>query len=198
MTIIIPDFPTPPSSTDPANFSPRADALLGALPAFVTAANAQAKENNQLNTSTVAASAIASTAASSARSAADLALSSTAATKWSATAVYQETNLAWSPLSGLIYRRIVAGRSSSDPSTDPANWVEVKNMPFGAAPNQVPAGLHLGALAFSDVVGSTVVRRAVLDSKPGDIWREYVSDTTTTIKFHGFDGVIRSRTEAWT
>lgn len=195
---LIPQFPQPPQSTDPANFDARADALLGFFPDFVNAANAQAKENNQLNTSTVSAAATAAAAASSARSAADLALSSASAGKWSATATYQEGNLAWSPVSGLIYRRLVAGKSSSDPSADRVNWVEAQNTPFGTAPNQLPAGLHLGALAFSDVVGSTVVRRAVFDSKPGDVWREYVSDTVTNIKFHGFDGVIRSRTEAWT
>lgn len=35
-------LPTPPSTSDPANFNTRADAFLGALPAFVTEANAYA------------------------------------------------------------------------------------------------------------------------------------------------------------
>lgn len=35
-------LPTPPSTSDPTNFNTRADALMGALPAFVTEANAYA------------------------------------------------------------------------------------------------------------------------------------------------------------
>ena len=39
-------LPTPPSRTDAANFSARADAFLGALPTFGTEANALAVEVN--------------------------------------------------------------------------------------------------------------------------------------------------------
>ncbi|CAM4399583.1 hypothetical protein COAQ111491_21895 [Comamonas aquatilis] len=37
----------------------------------------------------------------------------------------------------------------------------------------------------------------LLGSQPGDIWSEYVSNTQTIRKFHGFDGVVRSYTETW-
>lgn len=44
---IIPPIPEPvPSTDDPANFDPRADATLGALPAFVAGANASAAATN--------------------------------------------------------------------------------------------------------------------------------------------------------
>ena len=40
-------LPTPPSRSDPANFADRGDAFLGALPTFVTEANALATATNQ-------------------------------------------------------------------------------------------------------------------------------------------------------
>ena len=42
----ITDLPTPPTRADAANFNARADAFLGALPTFVTQANALAVEAN--------------------------------------------------------------------------------------------------------------------------------------------------------
>lgn len=55
-------LPTPPSRADAANFSTRADAFLGALPTFVTEANATA---TQVNTDAATASAAAATAVAS-------------------------------------------------------------------------------------------------------------------------------------
>lgn len=195
---LIPQLPPPPQSTDPVNFDPRADAFLLALVAFADAANQQAAENNQFNLSTIAAAAAAALSASSAKNASDLAVASAAAARWDATTTYAQGNLAWSPMSGLIYRRLIAGKTTADPSTDPVNWTEVMNLPVGTGADQVPAGQHLGTLAYLDVLSTTVVSRHARDSKPGDVWREAVNDTTTTIKFHGFDGVIRSRSESWT
>ncbi|MDH1334088.1 hypothetical protein N5D77_07590 [Comamonas thiooxydans] len=69
---------------------------------------------------------------------------------------------------------------------------------IGPGPNQVPAGQDLARDAFGAGQSLSMVQRHTPDSRPGDVWREYVSDTTTTMKFHGFDGVIRSRSESWT
>jgi hypothetical protein len=195
---LIPQLPPPPQSTDPVNFDPRADAFLSALPGFAEAANLQAAENNQFNLSTIAAAAAAALSASSAKNASDLAVASASAGRFDTTVTYAVGNLAWSPITGLIYRRLISGRTTADPSTDRINWVDVANLPVGPGPDQVPAGQQLGRLAFMDVLGATTVHRSVPDSRPGDVWREYVSDTTTTIKFHGLDGVIRSRSETWT
>lgn len=60
-------LPTPPSRQDPANFSDRADAFLGALPTFATEANALASD---VNADEIAAAASASSASASASSAA--------------------------------------------------------------------------------------------------------------------------------
>jgi hypothetical protein len=65
----------------------------------------------------------------------------------------------------------------------------------GTAPNQIPAVTHLGALAFMDQLGPTMVLRHAPLSTPGHWWREYISDTQTTIKFHGFDNIVRTISE---
>jgi hypothetical protein len=61
-------LPTPPSRQDPTNFAVRADAFLGALPAFGTQANALA---STINTNATAATNAAAAAAASATSAAN-------------------------------------------------------------------------------------------------------------------------------
>ncbi|MCK9515663.1 MAG: hypothetical protein M0Q87_06380 [Ottowia sp.] len=51
MSVTIPPFPDPPPTRDdPENFAQRADAVMLAFPAIVTAMNAQNVENNALNT----------------------------------------------------------------------------------------------------------------------------------------------------
>ncbi|WP_278044109.1 hypothetical protein [Comamonas thiooxydans] len=66
---------------------------------------------------------------------------------------------------------------------------------IGTAPNQIPAVTHLGALAFVDQVGATMVLRHTPASSPGNWWREYISNTETVIKFHGFDDIVRTVSE---
>lgn len=41
------------------------------------------------------------------------------------------------------------------------------------------------------------VTRHTRDSRPGDVWYEWVSNTELTKKFHGLDGVIRAITETY-
>ena len=126
MTTLIPSLPTPvPQSTDPQNFAPRADAFLAALPPFAAAANAQAAENNQLNASTVAAAEVA-------KNASDLAVAAIGASKFDPTVTYTAGAQAWSPVTGKVYRRLVAGKASADPSTDAANWI-LTGSPAGLA-----------------------------------------------------------------
>ena len=64
----------------------------------------------------------------------------------------------------------------------------------GSAPNQVPVNQLLGRAAFGDVVGATQVYRHIHASVIGDVWFEYVSNTSLKLKFHGLDGVVRSQT----
>lgn len=83
-------LPTPPSRQDPANFSDRADAFLGALPTFTTEANALATDVN-------AKQVIASAAAIAAASAASAAVASEA--NITALANFKGT---WSSLTGSL------------------------------------------------------------------------------------------------
>lgn len=65
----------------------------------------------------------------------------------------------------------------------------------GSAPNQVPAGQMLGALAFLDVLGVLHVLRHTPDVQAVAVWPEYVSDMQIIWKYRGADGVVRTRTE---
>ncbi|WP_314324505.1 hypothetical protein [Comamonas aquatica] len=67
----------------------------------------------------------------------------------------------------------------------------------GSSPSEVPSNQHLGALAFLDTLGATQVTQHARDSRPGDVWHEWVSNTQLRKKFHGLDGVIRTITETY-
>lgn len=101
-------LPDPPSRTDPTNFRSRADALLGALPTFVTEANLLALE--------------AQGNADAAQSSAAVAQSAASVTKWVSGTSYTQGQVAWSPVDFQSYRRKVAGAGTTDPSADGANW----------------------------------------------------------------------------
>ena len=111
-------LPTPPSRSDPSNFSARADAFMTALPTFVTETNATA----------VAADA---DAASALASKIDAAASVTAAnasanvTKWISGTTYSAGVVVWSPQTFFSYRRKFAGADTDDPSIDSFTWVLV-------------------------------------------------------------------------
>ena len=53
-------------------------------------------------------------------------------------------------------------------------------------------------MAFMDEAGTTMVYLHSPDQPRNSVWRERVSDTETTLKYRGSDGVIRSRQELWT
>ena len=79
----IPALPTPPQRSDPANFDDRADAFLGALPAYGGAQNTWAGQANALavtmNSAGAAATTAQTTAAQAATTAAQAATTATAA-----------------------------------------------------------------------------------------------------------------------
>jgi len=136
-------LPTPPSRSDPANFSARGDAFLGALPAFQSEANALAVEvdNDRIaaaNSVTAAANQVtlatnqvtlataqktlAQTAATSAAVSEAGAASAANVTKWVSGTTYAEGAVVWSPINYLTYRRKTAGGGTTDPSLDAANY----------------------------------------------------------------------------
>ena len=69
----------------------------------------------------------------------------------------------------------------------------VKRLDVGASPAQVPAGQHLGKLAYMDELAAL---RATLTQPQaiGAVWVERVSDTSIKLFMRGSDGVARSTT----
>lgn len=111
-------LPTPPSRSDPVNFSTRADAFLGALPAFGTEANALATDVN--------ADALAATsAADTATAQAGFAIAAANATLWVSGTNYAAGAGVYSPLTLASYRSNASGVSSVDPSLDTTRWVRL-------------------------------------------------------------------------
>lgn len=114
-------LPTPPSSTDPANFSSRADAFLGALPTFVTEANALQTDVNSKQTSAATSETNAAASAAAAEASKEVAVSAASATQW-VSGSYNAGAVVWSPASFLTYRAKTTGSKTTDPSLDGANW----------------------------------------------------------------------------
>ncbi len=119
MTTIITALPTPPTQSDPTNFSDRADTFLTALPTFVTETNTLAAELNQIGTNS-------SSAATTAVAAASAAVSVAGVVKWVSGTTYANGAAVYSPSNYLTYRRITAsGSGTIDPSVDTTNWTPV-------------------------------------------------------------------------
>lgn len=114
-------LPTPPSSSDPANFSTRADALLGALPTFVTEANALQTDVNSKQTSAATSETNAAASAAAAEAAKELTIAASGATQWSSGS-YNTGDVVWSPSSFLTYRAKTTGSKPTDPALDGTNW----------------------------------------------------------------------------
>ena len=108
-------LPTPPTRSDPVNFSTRADAFLAALPTFASEANAlQTDVNNKQVT--------ASTAATNAAASEVAAANSSGATIWVSGTTYAIGAVRFSPSTYRSYRRKTAGAGTTDPASDPTNW----------------------------------------------------------------------------
>lgn len=122
-------LPDPPSRDDAANFRARADDFMAALPAFAAECNDTAAA---INADQAATESAANAAAASADDAADSQLAAAAsalaaqsyagAAAWVSGTSYTVGQVVWSPISYLLYRRVVAGAGTTDPSADATNW----------------------------------------------------------------------------
>ena len=122
-------LPTPPTRTDAGTFRDRADAFLGALPQFGAEANAVASEVNAMASSAATSAGTATTQAGLASNSAALsaasalaAQASAGASAWVSGTTYAAGYVVWSSITYLLYRRIVAGAGTTDPSADATNW----------------------------------------------------------------------------
>jgi hypothetical protein len=115
-------LPTPPSRDDPSNFAARADAFLGALPAFAAETNTVASEVDASALIASASAAAAVVAETAAEAAAEAANQSANVTKWISGTTYVQGANVWSPINYLSYRRKTNGAGTTDPSADSTNW----------------------------------------------------------------------------
>lgn len=113
---MITPFTTPmPSRTSPGTFSDRFDVFLGELPTFGAEANALATDVNA-SAATVASNAIAASVA------AGQAQATVTAVAWVSGTTYPSNRVVYSTVNQYLYRRIVAGAGTTDPSADTTNW----------------------------------------------------------------------------
>lgn len=179
-------LPTPPSRDDPANFSARGDAFLGALPAFQTeldavaaAADADAAAASAANSGAQSAKTAAEAAQAAALASAQASAASAGAAAWVSGSTYAVGAVVWSPASGLIYRRRVAGAGTTDPSADPTNW-QLAASALGQMV-VVTAATHAAAVGQRVVLTGAVQQTVTAPPapQPGDTWHIKVASGRT-------------------
>lgn len=152
-------LPTPPSRENPATFSPRTDAFLGALPTFATEANALASAVNAAAGTATTQAGIATTQAGIATAkavessaSAEAAAASSGATKWISGTTYADGFVAWSPVNYLAYRRKTNGAGTTDPSADATNWATLNDVTKAGAETLANKTLGTGTVFTSDAL----------------------------------------------
>ena len=120
-------LPTPPQRTDDeVTFASRGDALLGALPQFVTEANALIAQADADSASATASASSAALSATGAAASAQAAANAAGATLWVSGNTYAQYAVVYSPTSLLSYRKKTASSVSTiDPATDITNWQQL-------------------------------------------------------------------------
>lgn len=122
-------LPPAPDRATPATFSAKGDAMLAALPTFITEANALQTDVNAKQVSATTQVTLATTQATNAAASATAAASSSAAVIWVSGTTYAIGNVRFSPINFQNYRRKTAGAGTVDPSTDTTNWGILATIP---------------------------------------------------------------------
>ena len=199
-------LPTPPNRQDPGTFEDRADAFLGALPQFGEEVNTLAASLNSIEANSAASAATAKVSENKSKTSelnslanAQNAAASNNAPKWVSGTTYAAGQIAWSPVNGRIYKMLITGAGTTDPSADATNWVllsvVVEQVDVGTEPNQVPLNQFLGGLAFQN--NDALVIRPAASANPlqvGSMVFQLTNNTTLVIKVKGSDGTVRSST----
>ena len=88
------------------------------------------------------------------------AAAATNAVLWVSGTTYSVGSLVFSPLDARIYRRIIAGAGTTDPSLDAVNWIQLVRVvdqdDVGTDPNQIPLNQFLGTMAFQDSIAVNI------------------------------------------
>lgn len=179
-------LPTPPSTASPSNFDAIADAFLGAMPTLRTEVNAATGNvyNNALDAKANA-DAAASSAASSASQAGNAAIAAAAAATssgapiWVSGTTYALGAPVWSPANRIIYRRIVAGSGTTDPSLDTTNWALLGTLGFAVV---TVAGTTQAALASTHYILTNAAATTVtLPASPASGDTVWITTTGTLV-----------------
>jgi len=112
----------------------------------------------------------ASDSADAAATSAETAAAATNAVLWVSGTTYAIGALVYSPIDNRIYRSLSAFTSTTDPSADATNWVQltrvVEQSDIGTAPNEIPLNQYLGNLAFQSSE-SAIIESGRIDLKGG-------------------------------
>lgn len=138
----ISSLPTPPSTSDPANFDTQADAFLAGLPQLQAQVNVVAAQTNEnaawaqtkATESQTSATNSANSASASSASATSAASAGNAA-QWLVGTSYALGACAWSPTTFQTFRRRTAGSGGVDPALDAsgATWTQITVSPTASS-----------------------------------------------------------------
>lgn len=144
-------LPTPPTTADPVNFDARMDGFLSALPTLQTQQNALSA-NVYANAQEVKAYAddVYINTVATASNAAQAAQYAGAA-PWVSGTTYALGFVAWSPANRRLYRRLIAGAGTTDPSADATNWGLINpGLPYTPVTGTTQAAAAGGAYALTN------------------------------------------------
>jgi hypothetical protein len=159
-------LPIPPQRKDgPAVFADHGDTFMAALPAFEVRMEAIDTHVTILEAAAAASATAANAKAVEAAASAVIAVGATGAAVWVSGTTYAFGDVRWSPINGLVYRRMAAGSSALDPSSDVGVWAPLSpvvnevDTPTNASPVDGTTNLYgvgnLVAGTFYSLYGAT-------------------------------------------
>ena len=168
----ITNLPTPPSRQEPATFSARGDAFLGALPTFRTEVNAAGDYIDGVGAQVTTDAATASAAAASAVAAAG-------ATEWVSGASYDAGDVVYSPVDFQTYRaKTTHSGVATDPSADATNWVQIS---LGSFAGDVSVAGELIAESYNEtyVAVTSTTNATTINCEAGNTFSHVLTENTT-------------------
>ena len=168
----ITNLPTPPSRQEPATFSARGDAFLGALPTFRTEVNAAGDYIDGVGAQVTTDAATASAAAASAVAAAG-------AVAWVSGASYDAGDVVYSLVDFQTYRaKTTHSGVATDPSADATNWVQIS---LGSFAGDVSVAGELIAESYNEtyVAVTSTTNATTINCEAGNTFSHVLTEGTT-------------------
>jgi hypothetical protein len=168
----ITNLPTPPSRQEPATFSARGDAFLGALPTFRTEVNAAGDYIDGVGAQVTTDAATASAAAAAAVAAAG-------AVAWVSGASYDAGDVVYSLVDFQTYRaKTTHSGVATDPSADATNWVQIS---LGSFAGDVSVAGELIAESYNEtfVAVTSTTNATTVNCEAGNNFSHTLTENTT-------------------